>query len=173
MECREARVGGTVMAAKKGRPSIYTIELAEAICERIAHGKALTKICKDKGMPAYQTVLRWRRDNEEFAKLYRAAKEDAADTIADQIQDVIARVESEELNPHQGRVMIDGLKWIAAKLKPGSYGDRIHQEHSGAVGGAGWVNVSTISDNAPEWLQERIKAGAGRSTDGDDGSKLH
>ena len=158
------------MAAKKGRPSMYSDALAETICERIANGEPLKKICEDPAMPAYPTVLRWRANNEEFAKLYRVAREDAADTLADKIQTLADRVEKGELDPHSGRVAIDALKWIAAKLKPRTYGDRIQQEHSGAIGGA---NVANMMPGAPEWLIERIAAREKRSTDGDDGSKLH
>ena len=96
------------------------------------------------------------------------AREDAADTLADKIQTLADRVEKGELDPHRGRVSIDALKWVASKLKPQSYGDRIHQEHSGAIGGA---NVADIKPEAPEWLKELIGAREERSTDGDD--KVH
>lgn len=148
---------------RMSRPSTYTDEIAETICERIAHGEALTKICEDKGIPAYKTVLRWRRDNEIFAKMFRAAKEDQADTLADRLLSVIDQVENKSLDPHQGRVMIDGLRWIAARLRPQSYGDRIHQEHSGAIGGEGWVNVSTLKDEAPDWLKESLETAAAQA----------
>ena len=57
--------------------------MAERICERIAEGEPLTRICKDRQMPAYRTVLGWRVANEEFSHLYARARQDAADTLAD------------------------------------------------------------------------------------------
>ena len=133
--------------AKNGRPSGYTQEIAETICERIAEGVPLVKICKGKGMPAYRTVLRWRTEKEGFSHLYAQARGDAADTLADKIQDLAERVELGTLDYNAGRVAIDALKWIASKLKPKSYGDRQAIEHQGEV------KMRPI-DMAPEWLRE-------------------
>jgi hypothetical protein len=37
----------------------------------------------------------------------------------------VDKVESKELAPDQGRVMIDALKWTASKLNPRRYGDKL------------------------------------------------
>lgn len=37
--------------AKRGRPTKYTPELAERICERLSGGEPLTRICAEAGMP--------------------------------------------------------------------------------------------------------------------------
>jgi hypothetical protein len=73
---------------RRGRPSKYTSLIAERICERIAEGEPLTKICKDQQVPAYRTVLGWRVANKEFQHMYARAREDAADTLADQIREL-------------------------------------------------------------------------------------
>jgi hypothetical protein len=67
--------------------------MAEQICERIAEGEPLTRICKDRQIPAYRTVLGWRVANKEFQHMYARAREDAADTLADQIRELAERVE--------------------------------------------------------------------------------
>ena len=52
-----------------GRHSIYTPELAAAICDRISRGEPLEIICRDEGMPHAMTVHDWssaeRRSKEE------------------------------------------------------------------------------------------------------------
>ena len=58
-------------------------------------------------------------------------------------------VETGKLDPNAGRVAIDALKWIASKLKPRSYGDKL--ELAGKVGG------ESVVDQAPEWLKQAIK----------------
>jgi hypothetical protein len=126
--------------------------MAERICERIAEGEPLTRICKDRQVPAYRTVLGWRVANKEFQQMYARARQDAADTLADQIRELAGRVEKGELEPNAGRVSIDALKWIASKLKPREYGDRAQLDV------AARVDVTTrASDHCPEWMKEAIE----------------
>ena len=62
------RCFGTGSAVKKaaatkkgkwGREETFTQEVADKICDLLAGGKTLTKICKTKGMPSIRTVQRW------------------------------------------------------------------------------------------------------------------
>lgn len=123
-----------------GRPSIYSDELAYAICELIAEGKSLVYICRLDGMPRYTTVMRWCRDREEFRELYRQARDDQADFLAEELLE-IADDDSLDIgftddgkpfvkgeNIQRSRLRVDARKWIASKLKPKKYGDRIQQD---------------------------------------------
>lgn len=135
------------------RPSDYTEQLAADICARLATGEPLVKICRDERMPGTSTVYRWLADNEKFRDMYARAREDQADTLADEIIDIadedpatvfdekhgmggeevdVLRVDSAAIQ-HQ-RLRVDARKWIAAKLKPRKYGDMIRQEVTGAEG---------------------------------------
>ncbi len=135
-----------------GRPSTYTSSMAERICERIAEGEPLTRICKDRQIPAYRTVLGWRVANEKFQHMYARARQDAADTLADEIRELAGRVEKGELEPNAGRVSIDALKWIASKLKPREYGDRAQ------IDVAASLDVTTRAiDHCPEWMRKEIE----------------
>ncbi len=137
---------------RRGRPSKYSPSLAEQICERIAEGEPLTRICKDRQIPAYRTVLGWRVANKEFQQMYARARQDAADTLADQIRELAGRVERGKLEPNAGRVAIDALKWIASKLKPREYGDRAQLDVAASV------DVTTrVSDHCPEWMRKEIE----------------
>jgi hypothetical protein len=43
-----------------GRPSSFTHEKADYICEQLATtSKSLRKICEEEGMPTVRTVLNW------------------------------------------------------------------------------------------------------------------
>jgi len=136
---------------RAGRPSSYTLSVAEEICERIAEGEPLTRICKDDEMPAYRTILGWRVSNEEFSHMYARAREDAADTLADEIRELARRVEKGELEANAGRVAIDALKWSASKLKPKQYGDRSRVDMAGSLE----VKARPI-DHMPEWMKKEI-----------------
>ena len=116
-----------------GRPSLYTVELAEMICREIAAGKSLNRILKAKGMPDYSTVSRWLILHSEFRNNYARAREDQADTLADEIIDIADdslrdHTEDGEVNAEniqRSRLMVDARKWVASKLKPKKYGERL------------------------------------------------
>jgi hypothetical protein len=43
----------------RGRPSLYTPETVERICDRLADGESLKAICRSPGMPSERAVLGW------------------------------------------------------------------------------------------------------------------
>lgn len=116
-----------------GRPSKYTKALAARICQRIAEGESLRKICADPAMPSMFTIFHWLGDESkaEFSKQYAHARDAQADSLADEIVDI---ADTEE-DPAKARVRVDARKWVASKLKPKKYGDKLtnEHEHSGEV----------------------------------------
>lgn len=63
-------------AAKIGRPSKYTMEIAQAIADRLTRGETLNTICRDAGMPDASSVRRWALDDVEgFWATYDRARE--------------------------------------------------------------------------------------------------
>ena len=121
---------------KGGRPTLYSLKIALEICERIADGESLVKICSDPKMPKKTAVYEWLLRHKEFADIYARAREDQADTLADEIhaisdelpQQIVddkgkTRYDSAYVQWQKNRV--DARKWVAAKLKPKKYSDRI------------------------------------------------
>lgn len=60
---------------KAGRPSKYTKELADEICERIARGELAVDISELEHMPNWSTIWRWMETNEQFRNAYLRARE--------------------------------------------------------------------------------------------------
>lgn len=132
-----------------GRPSKYSDELADKICEEIASSnKGLAFICNELKINVV-TVFRWINDDEEFRNNYARAREAQADFLADEIlsiaddssrdtKTVITKggepmeVEDTEWT-NRSKLRVDARKWIASKLKPKKYGDKIEATLSGAV----------------------------------------
>jgi len=120
---------------KKGRPSLYTEPLATRICRRLAEGESLRAICADKAMPAISTVMGWLFDgnHDGFSEQYARAREAQAELRADEITDIADGVEHGASEAVQAaRLRIDARKWIAAKLLPKRYGDKL--DLGGTVG---------------------------------------
>jgi hypothetical protein len=61
-------------ARKRGRPSLYTPELADIICDRLTETESLKSICRDPGMPSESVVLSWARHRPEFRRQYDQAR---------------------------------------------------------------------------------------------------
>ena len=68
-----------------GRPTIFSQELADEICERLADGESLKGICASPEMPNRSTVFRWLASNKDFCDTYARAREAQADVLADEI----------------------------------------------------------------------------------------
>lgn len=138
---------------KAGRPSNYTFELAQAICEKIADGDSLRSICNDENMPNRTTVLRWLEANPEFAAIHARAREAQADVMDDKIMSTADACTPEDANA--ARVKIEAYKWRAARLAPKRYGDTSKLALTGADGGAIKHEVEMAS---PETMAELTQA---------------
>ncbi|WP_030538356.1 hypothetical protein [Sphingobium sp. DC-2] len=142
-----------------GHPIEYSDEIANTICERIAGGESLRKICLADDMPAQSTVYKWLLDpaKADFVEQYTRARELQADTLFDECQDIaddgsndwMADKDAEEGTKYNGdavqrsRLRIDTRKWMAGKLRPKKYGDKIDLTSDG---GALQVNIVRLAD---------------------------
>ncbi len=138
-----AAPAGCGMASK---PVRYTAKIAGEILERIASGESLRVICREEGMPAHQSVLRWvLEDREGIREKYETAMGVRADTIFEEILEIAdaagskahgepgtgeagAKVQAEKLR-------VDSRKWYLSKLLPKRFGEKLTQEISGPDGG--------------------------------------
>lgn len=121
---------------KMGRPSDYTQELADLICERIAtHGVGLKRLCDMyDDMPEKVTIRRWCLKYPQFRSQYAQAKSVQIESLIDEIIDIADDSAGDSIINEQGkevcnsefiarsRVRIDTRKWLASKLAPKLYG---------------------------------------------------
>lgn len=82
-------------------------------------------------MPSVVTVFAWLRKHESFLNQYTRAKEEQADTNAEDIQQLAYDVRDGNVDPQAARVAGDLLKWTASKLKPKKYGEKIDHTTNG------------------------------------------
>jgi hypothetical protein len=87
-------------------------------------------------MPVQSTVYLWLSRFPEFSDMYTKAREDQADTLADEIHAIADQMPMEKIDKEGNtsfdsayinwmRLRIDARKWTASKLKPRKYGDRM------------------------------------------------
>lgn len=135
--------------AKMGRPTKYTEELAKAICERIADGESMRRICRDADMPDKETLRRWKAEKDDFRARFARAREDAADSYADRMLAYCDEFETaENLTRVQGlKEASQNLRWLAGVTKPRVYGDLQKLEHSGAGGAPLKITIERPGDD--------------------------
>ena len=122
--------------------STYSDEIADEICRRLEEGESLNAICKTTGYPPASTVRLWASEDVcGFAAKYARAR-DAG--LEHHIDGLLALADDESIPPDSRRLRVDTRKWIASKLAPKRYGDRIQHEHSGALI-AGTIVIGTAA----------------------------
>ncbi len=151
---------------KKGRPSKYTAALGNEVCARLAQGESMRTIGKDESLPCVRTMFNWLTDHESFLQQYEKAKADCAEMYAEDIIEIAddSSNDYEDVNDQNGatgatrlntehvqrsRLRIDARKWVASKLKPKKYGDKIQQD----------ITVTTkVEKMTDEELDEHIRS---------------
>ena len=116
--------------ANRGRPSLFSEELASRICGRLSAGETLRAICRDDGMPDHSTVLSWVASNEDFSNQYARARETGYALMADELTEI---ADDKSGDPARDRLRVDTRKWLLSKALPKIYGDKQQIEHSGNV----------------------------------------
>lgn len=126
----------TGSASSNGK-SEFTEEIFTAICERMADGEGLRKICSDREMPSRSTFLRWVENDTGRQSKYQKAREALMDWYSEEIlaiawddsKDTIKREGKADLCNHEwigrSRLKVDTLKFLMAKLYPKRYGDKL------------------------------------------------
>lgn len=124
------------MPLPKGRPSKYSIELANSICEQISQGKSLSIVCKGEGMPSPATVFSWLNKYSDFSENYARACVERSEAMMEEMFAIIddssndwmtingMRVVNRE-NVERSKARVDLRKWYLSKMKPKKYGDQI------------------------------------------------
>lgn len=115
------------MAKHKTSIDEYGFDL-EQICDAIASGQSLASVAADYLAP--ETSLRtWLRVDETRSALYSRAREDRAHKYADEVVTLADGCIGRTNEVVQAtRLAVDTRKWVAAKLYPKTYGERITQE---------------------------------------------
>lgn len=129
---------------KTGRPSKYTPEIAQEMCNLLAEGIPLREICRREGFPAWRTIYDWMyRDDKEVASgggvglsaAIARAREIGQDAIAEQIWLDVNQEPERILSEGGNRIDSGYVQWqrvradiglkLLAKWNPKRFGDRV------------------------------------------------
>lgn len=121
---------------QQGRPSLFTQEIADEICERLAKGEPLAQICKDDNMPAVRTVSDWKAAHAAFSADFAHAREEGFDQIASECLDIADETSNDTVYGESGarantewisrsKLRIETRLKLLAKWDPKRYGDKV------------------------------------------------
>jgi hypothetical protein len=146
--------------SKGGRPTKYTPELGQQICDLISDGNttlAVSRILKIKR----HTIVDWSRKIPEFSSMYAEARDRLLEHWADEVvedslnesrdyhkrkriktirsdkgdsEEITEEVVSDNTAVQRDRLKVDAKKWLLSKLRPKEYGDRIETQLTGKEG---------------------------------------
>ena len=120
------------------RKTSYTAKIGAEICERLAEGEPLRKICRDTHMPAWRTVYDWIEKDKDFAARIARARSLGFDAIAEEALEISdTPVEGEETEDDGEKVkvkrgdmlghrklQVETRLKLLAKWSPEKYGEK-------------------------------------------------
>lgn len=125
-----------------GRPSKYSQEISDEICDRLSKGEPLAWICREDKFPSVQTVGNWKNSNETFSIAYGRARDEGFDALAADCLNIAdengndTRFTEGGETPNsewitRSRVRIETRLKLLSKWDPKRYGEKVELEHSG------------------------------------------
>lgn len=120
----------------------FNEEVAARICELVStHTCGIKKLCAQyPDLPALDTIYAWRHRYESFSDQFLKAKKVQAELLAEECLDIsddsaldfietdTGKVKCNNEYVNRSRLRIDTRKWIASKLQPKLYGDKVELE---------------------------------------------
>jgi hypothetical protein len=109
---------------------VYTQALADEICDRLADGEPLVRICASPGFPAQSAVRKWALERPDFGVKYARARAIGYELLADEViaigdASIYHNGAPDNALVQQARLRSDNRKWMLSKMLPKVYGDKI------------------------------------------------
>jgi len=139
--------------AKAGRPSKFTQELADQICDLMIAGSDLVDACEALKLNR-RTVYRWMHENPDFDAQCARAREALTDFRLKKIREKIETAQVEGVDPALLRIQVSYEQWMAEKIAP-RYQTRQRTELTGKDGGpvkVAHIDLSHMSDDELDLL---------------------
>ena len=110
-------------AAKIGRPTLFTPEVAHEVLSIIERGESLIEALeKREDLPAYSTVMRW-LDHDEFRDQHLRARERSAWLALDKMIQIEITLEARRISGNDARVILENLRWRLSRMLRTIFGD--------------------------------------------------
>lgn len=127
-----------------GRPSLYTPEVLETICEGLSKGIPLTVICEADEMPAPRTVMDWQASMPDVSAAIARARDAGEVALLEQCLKIADDGECDwvlsKKSPlvdtdhiQRSKLRIETRLKLLAKFNPKRWGDKLEVDNKGEM----------------------------------------
>ena len=110
------------------------------VLDKMSNGATYRRACKESGYPG-ATIWRWMGCSGELMERYTRAREGLARNLADETLEIGDAATPEDVQV--AKLRTDTRKWLASKLLPREYGEKLDVEQRGYVAN---LNLNALSD---------------------------
>lgn len=115
-------------------PAVCTPEIYELVIDSLHQGITVAKLLMDNEnnpeFPARGTIMKYINADNARKQNYARAREDCADSLAEQ---VITEADSTITDPARAANRMKARQFLASKLKPKVYGDKLDIDMTGRI----------------------------------------
>jgi hypothetical protein len=136
-ELTEVEIDGKKILVQRGvdfsrltsrKQHVYSREIIDVICTKVASGESLTKILKDPVLPSISILSAWRKAHPWIDVALKQAYEMRAEHHRDRALDIAETEAESKLELENQKKEIDIHKWCAVQDAPHRFGNRSNEE---------------------------------------------
>lgn len=118
---------------KLGQPTIYSPDLMNTICERIAAGETLLQVCQDPEMPGRRTIYEWKKLYPEVNQMLDAAYEEWAETMDDANEDILRGGIMSTGDKLRDIELVKHNRWRMSRRNRKKFGEKVDVNHTSDI----------------------------------------
>lgn len=107
--------------------------LLDHIVELVSTGGSMMEYAKKHDIP-YSTLNEWIKRNPNYNARYAAARINRAEWHVQDIENLMDEVRQDKLDPAKARVIAENKRWVASRMDPHLWGDKIEVNANVNVG---------------------------------------
>lgn len=140
----EARLEEKQYRKPEGRPTKYSQDMADRVCDLISKGKTIEQVGAMDDMPSRETIYDWKRDYADFSDSIARARVEQTHAWAEQIITIADDIQQDVLRdgdgnpvydsngnpkiikeqPRRSQLRIETRQWIMERVNRGDFGNR-------------------------------------------------
>lgn len=144
------------LVAKEGEnlpTHIYSVEIADAICNLVREGRTYEEVSSMEGMPALHLIFKWRSTHPDFAKRLKDARRDRATLHHDKAVEVLKDSDTMDKDDVPvAKFRFDSYLKLAERGSPEEYGQS-HKQAPGSGGAATMIVINTGISREPVTIE--------------------